>query len=249
MSISLTVLGSAGTHPGRGRVCSSYLVESGGFRLLADCGNGSLSNLQRRCDVADVGAVVVSHLHPDHFADIYGLYYALRFHRDGPLSVPVYAPAGADEFISQLLTDYDTFSDVCRFVTVEAGDQVDIGPLKVNFYPANHPVEAHALRLDDGDHILTYTGDSAPTPALVEAARDADIFVADATWLETQRPLPPNIHMTGQEAGRHAAEANARRLVVTHVYPTNDPAQVAAEAAAAYDGDVVAASDLQEIIP
>ena len=248
MSLHLTVLGCSGTHPGRDRMCSSYLVEQDGYRLLLDCGNGSLSNLQRSCDVGDVDAIIISHLHPDHFADLYGLYYALRFHRDGPRSVPVYAPRGAWEFAAQLIDSADTFAQTCRFETATAGDVLELGPLTVTLFAAAHPVETLASRVEGGGRVLAYTGDSAPSENLMHAARDADLLLADATWLERERPLPTGVHMTGFEAGRTAAEAGAKRLMVTHVYPSNDPRETAAEAAGAYDGEIIIAADLQEIL-
>lgn len=229
-------------------MCSSYLVEVDGYRLLLDCGNGSLSNLQRRTDVSAVDAIIISHLHPDHFADLYGLYYALRFHPDGPRSVPVYAPKGAWEFASQLLDSADTFAETCRFEVATAGDVLQLGPLHVTLFAANHPVETLASRVEGGGRVLAYTGDSAPSENLHHAARDADLLLADATWLERERPLPVGVHMTGHEAGRTAAEANAQRLMVTHVFPSNDPADTAAEAARAYDGEILTATDLQELV-
>lgn len=248
MTLALTVLGCSGTHPGRDRMCSSYMVESDGFRLLLDCGNGSLSNLQRRWDVSAIDAIIISHLHPDHFADLYGLYYALRFHPDGPRSVPVYAPRGAWEFAAQLLDSADTFAQTCLFNSAKAGDVLRLGPLSVTLFASSHPVETLASRVEGGGRVLTYTGDSGPTENLQHAARDADLLLADATWLERERPLPTAVHMTGHEAGRTAALANARRLMVTHVFPSNDPAEVATEAARAYDGEILVAEDLGELV-
>ena len=101
--------------------------------------------------------------------------------------------------------------------------------------------------LEQAKGVLAYSGDSAPTPALDDCAADADLFVCDATWLERQRPLPRGIHMTGAEAGAQAATARARRLLLTHVLPTNDPAETAAEARAAYGGEVLVANDLDVV--
>jgi ribonuclease BN (tRNA processing enzyme) len=229
-------------------MCSSYLVQCQDYRLLLDCGNGSLSNLQRRCDVSDIDAIIISHLHPDHFADLYGLYYALRFHPGGPRSVPVYAPRGASEFASQLLGSTDTFAETCRFEVAKAGDVLTLGPLTVTLFASNHPVETLTSRVEAEGKVLTYTGDSAPSTELIHAARDADLLLADATWLEKDRPLPEGVHMTGHEAGRIAAEAGVKLLVATHVFPTNDPADVVAEAAGVFDGEVVAATDLAEFV-
>ena len=247
--MKLTVMGCAGTHPARDRACSSYLVEHDGFRLLVDCGNGSLSNLQKRLDPAQVDAVLLTHLHVDHFGDLYGLYYALRFHPDGRRSVPVHAPPGADKHIAQLLhgDPDDTFHAVCRFHDASPGDTLDLGPLRVELHAANHPITTLAPRISAGGAVLAYSADSGPTDALVDCARGADLFMADCSWLERMRPLPDGVHMTAREAGAHAARAGAARLLVTHVYPTTDPAEAAAEAADVFDGEIVVAEDLMEI--
>lgn len=244
--LTLTVLGCAGTHPGPARACSSYLVEYDGYRLLLDCGNGSLANLQQRIDVSAVDALLISHLHPDHFADLYGLYYARRFHTDGPLPLPVYAPAGAGAFIGQLLDSTDEFHAVCRFTAGAAGDTLALGPLTVRLFPSSHPVETLASRVEADGRVLAYSGDSGPTPALADCARDADLLLCDATWLESAGPHPEGVHMTGAQAGALAAAANAAALMVTHVYPTTDRDRVAAEAAGAFDGTVLVARDLEE---
>lgn len=247
MSAALTVMGSSGTHAANGRAASSYLVEAAGTRLLLDCGNGSLANLTQRMDVADLDAVVISHLHVDHFADVYGLYYALRFYAGGPRSVPVYAPAGAEAHLRQLLPDDADFAQRCRFHEVAAGDTFTVGDVRVRLFASAHPVEGLASRLEVDGTVLAYSGDSGPQPDLVDCARDADLFVCDSTWLERDRPVREGVHMTGAEAGRHAQQAGAARLLVTHVWPTHDPAEVAAEAAQTFSGTIIVAEDHQEL--
>lgn len=249
-TVTVTVCGSAGTHVGAGRACSSYLVTAGGHRLLLDIGNGSLANLQRVCDVADIDALVVSHQHPDHFADIYSLYYALRFHPDGAQRIAAHGPPGTAEFIAQLLaTDSsEDFRTFVAFEDAEPGDHLEVGPMRVGFHAACHPIDTLASRVECNGVVVAFSGDSAPSAEVVTCARDADLFICDATWLERQRPLPEGIHMTGAEAGRAAAEAGAKRLLITHVLPTLDPVEVAAEASTVYDGEVLMARDLQEIL-
>lgn len=245
----LTVLGCSGTHPGPQRMCSSYLVEHQGYRLLLDCGNGSLSNLLRTCELTDLDAVVISHLHPDHFADLYGLYYGLRFHPAGPQRLTIHAPEGAHAFVTQLLPGdaARTFADHCPMEVARAGDRLDLGPFAVTLFAAEHPVETLASRVEADAHVLAYSADSAPTDELTRCARDADLFVCDASWLERDGPHPAGVHMTGADAGCQAAQAAARRLLATHVFPSNDPEQVAAEARERFDGDVLVAHDLDVI--
>jgi ribonuclease BN (tRNA processing enzyme) len=247
--VTVTVCGCAGTHVGPGRACSSYLVTAGGHRVVLDLGNGSLVNLQRVCDVADLDAVFLSHQHPDHFADLYSLYYALRFHPDGERRITGYAPAGTSEFIAQLLSTDSTeeLRRIVAFEPVAAGDEARVGPIRLRFFPARHPIETLGARVEVGDVVIAYSADSAPSAEVVDCARAADLFICDATWLERQRPLPDGVHMTGAEAGRTAAEAGVKRLLVSHVLPTIDPVEVAAEAATTFGGEVLVARDLQEI--
>lgn len=244
---SLTVLGSAGTHPGNGRACSSYLVEADGYRLLLDCGNGSLANLTRRIDVADLDAVIVSHLHPDHFVDLYGLHYALRFHPDGPRAVPVYAPPGAEALLTSLLGDSaESFVRHCEVRSAVPGMRLELGPMEVTLFEAYHVLPTLASRVETPGGTVAFSGDSAATRQLVACARGADLFLCDSSWLEADGPHPEGVHMTGAEAGQLADAADAATLLVTHVFPNNDPEDVAAEARTRYDGTVIAADDLQE---
>ncbi len=245
--VRVTVLGSSGSYPGGGRACSSYLVTSGGYRLLLDCGNGALSNLP--CDHADIDAIVLSHTHPDHCVDIFGMDIALRY-GPRPSTVDVYAPAGAGEQLSQLLVpdSREAFLATCRFHEVGDGDALELGPASASFRRVAHPVEAVASRLEVDGRILAYSGDSGPTPALVASAKDADLFMCDSSWPERAGPYPPGVHCTGLEAGEMAAQAGAARLLVTHVQPQFDPAELAAEAASVFDGEIIVARDGQEIV-
>ncbi|HWG92689.1 MAG TPA: MBL fold metallo-hydrolase, partial [Mycobacteriales bacterium] len=112
-----------------------------------------------------------------------------------------------------------------------------IGPFQVDTVRSNHPVECHAMRLTAGGRSLTYSGDTGECPDLVELARGTDLFLCEASW--THSPdNPPGVHLSGREAGEHAAQAGVGRLVVTHVVAWADPDAVVAEARAAFDGPV-----------
>ena len=80
----LTVLGCAGSGPGPTSPASSYLITAGDTRLLVDLGNGSFGVLQRHLDPWLLDAVVLSHLHADHCADMTNLVVHRRYHPDAP---------------------------------------------------------------------------------------------------------------------------------------------------------------------
>ncbi|HUG83690.1 MAG TPA: MBL fold metallo-hydrolase [Euzebya sp.] len=249
MTTRLTIIGSAGTHASADRVCSSYLLSHGGTNLLLDVGSGSLHNLCKVMDVADLDAILISHMHPDHFLDLYGLQYALRFHPGNPGPIPVYAPPDAFEAFISLLPEESVqkMADLLHFRAVAAGDTLAVGSLRTELFAMNHPLECLGSRTTAGDHVVAFTGDTAPTDQITPLAQQADLFLCDATWTESQRPLPADVHCTGLEAGQAAAAAEVKRLVITHVSPYNDPQAVAKEAAKAYGGAIIVATDLMEI--
>lgn len=104
MSVEVNVLGTCGGYARRGRACSGYLIRSSGSNLLVDIGNGVLSNLQNFINFFDVNAIALSHMHPDHYADIFSIFTAIRFFPVGLEPIPVLAPSGAFDLISPVLS-------------------------------------------------------------------------------------------------------------------------------------------------
>ena len=235
----LTVLGCAGTFPGPESPCSGYLVEHDGFRLVVDLGAGALGALQRHIGLLDVDAVYVSHLHADHCIDLVAYSYARRYHPDGvPPQLPVYGPRGTQKRICDAFEapPHDGLIEVYDFREVAPG-ALQIGPLAVTTVRTNHPIECHALRIEAGGGSLVYSGDTGESADLLELARDCDLLLCEASWSD-RADNPPDIHLSGRQAGEHAARAGARSLLLTHVVAWADPAVVLAEAKAAYDGHV-----------
>ena len=242
----LTVLGSAGSYPAPGRACSSYMVEDQGYRLLVDCGNGSLANLMQRVRVDSIAAAVITHRHVDHMADLVGLYHLLRFHGGRTERLPVYAPSAVLEIMEALLPGDDALHDVCRFETVRAGDRLSLGPLDVSLFAADHPVETVALRVESEGARLAYSADSGPTPELARCAAQADLFLCESTWAVPFDGRPAHLHLSAREAGELAAQAGVGTLVLTHIAYPGTGEQAVREARATFDGTVVEACDLRD---
>jgi ribonuclease BN (tRNA processing enzyme) len=248
--VQLTVLGCAGTFPGPASPCSGYLVEHDGYRLVLDLGAGALGNLQRHCDLRDVDAIYITHLHADHCIDLVAYFYARRYHPQGALPMlPVYGPAGTAHRIGAAFEEppVDGLDEVFDFREPGPG-QYELGPFSITSIKVNHPVECHGLRIEAGGKVLTYSGDTASCHELVDLARDADLFLCEASWPSVPAP-PPGIHLTGREAGEHATRAGARRLLLTHLMPFHDAQAMLAEAKETYDGhiDVVSAGAVYSV--
>jgi len=241
--VKLTILGCSGTYPGPTSACSSYLVESDGFRLVMDAGNGSLGELQKHCDLRDVDAVLLSHLHGDHCLDLVVQSYARRYHPQGmPPKLPVYGPINTRERLCGAFERWpeDSLADIYDFQTIGPG-RVHIGPFLIDLARVAHPVEAYGVRIAADGKVLTYSGDTGPCEKLVRLAKDSDLFLCEAAFLDHE-DNPPDLHLTGREAGLHAEAAGVGQLVVTHLVPWGDASRSEAEARAAYSGKLTVAA-------
>ncbi|HEY9378574.1 MAG TPA: MBL fold metallo-hydrolase [Jiangellaceae bacterium] len=238
----LTVLGCSGSLPGPKSPASSYLVEADGFRVLLDLGNGALGTFQEHAKIADVNAVLLSHLHPDHCLDLCSLYVARRFWPDveGP-PIPVWGPP---DTAARMAAAYGLVPEPAMAKAFDFRTYVDgpfaVGPLEVRAAPVVHPVPAYALRVEHDGRCVAYSGDTAPTPALVDIASGADVFLCEASFRAGEQN-PSGLHLTGQEAGEHAMAAGVGQLIVTHIPPWGDAAAAVAEASDAFGGPVAAA--------
>lgn len=236
----LTVVGCSGSYPGPDSPASCYLLEEEHegrtWRVLLDLGSGALGALQRYADPLGVDAVLLSHLHADHCLDLAGYYVLRKYHPAGPQPrIPVWGPEGTADRMARA---YDLPADpgMHHEFDFRAWDgPVDVGPFTVTPVPVAHPVPAFGLRVAAGGSTLAYTGDTGPTPALDDLARDVDLLLAEASF-RTGDDNPVDLHLTGADGGAVAARAGARRLVLTHVPPWHDPQDALAEARTAYDG-------------
>lgn len=217
----LTVLGGVGAWPTADQACSGYLVQHDGFTLLVDPGYASFPALQALAPGVEVDAVLVSHGHPDHCADLNPL---LRYRALGPSSpvLPVHAPAGALDRV--LALDQVRVDHACSVHVIERS--FEVGPFRVDTWDLPHFVPNAGLRLTAGGRVVAYTGDTGPSPALVDLARDADVYVAEATFARHVLPADNAPYLsTAEQAGADAHRAGVGRLVLAHLWPGADPAE------------------------
>ena len=239
----LTVIGNSGSYPGPDSSASCYLLEAEldgrTWRVLLDLGNGALGSLQRYADARVIDGVFLSHLHADHCLDLCGYYVMRKYHPDGAMPrIPVWGPADTARRMAKAydLDEDPGMTEEFEFIPYTP-DAVHYGPFTITPRRVVHPVTAYALRVEAGGRTLAYSGDSGVCHGLEDTARDADLFLSEASFLEGA-PNPPDLHLTGAEAGRTATAAGSRRLLLTHIPPWHDPEKVLAEAAGAYDGPV-----------
>jgi ribonuclease BN (tRNA processing enzyme) len=220
-----TVLGCDGSWPGPGGAGSGYLVRCGATTVLLDAGPGTFANLQKHVDPATIDGVVLSHRHPDHWTDLHALATHARLGLGGRV-VPVYGPSGLGHH--SRLSDHPSLD----WREVAAGDSVIIGDLRVELFRTDHPVETLAVRIEGGGKSLGYSADTGPGWSLGLLGTGLDLVVCEATYTMDHEGNAG--HLSGRQAGMQARQAAARRLVITHRWPTIDALAVATEAEAAF---------------
>ena len=239
----MTVIGSSGSYPGPASAASCYLLEAEHlgrtWRVLLDLGSGALGSLQRFADASGIDGVFLSHLHADHCLDLCGYYVMRKYHPDGALPrIPVWGPVDTARRMAKAydLDEDPGMNEEFDFIAYD-NTAVEFGPFTVTSREVVHPVTAYGLRVECEGRTLAYSGDSGVCPGLEDTARDADLFLCEASFLEGA-PNPPDLHLTGAEAGRTASVAGSHRLLLTHIPPWHDPQQVLGEATKEYAGPV-----------
>jgi ribonuclease BN (tRNA processing enzyme) len=157
--------------------------------------------------------------------------------------LPVYGPSDVESHIAGVFgrPAGELLNEVYEFRPVSRTGRVEIGPFSLDFAPVTHPVETYGMRITAGGRTLAYSADSGACDELVKLAREVDVFLCEASYLDGD-DNPPDIHLTGKEAAEHAARADVGRLLLTHLVPWGDADRTLTEATAVYSGDIAIAS-------
>ncbi|QJU55504.1 MBL fold metallo-hydrolase [Herbiconiux sp. KACC 21604] len=259
----VTVLGTATPYPRPGNPCSGYLLQAGGTgdagaargaggageagatrptNVWVDAGTGTLAELQRHIALDELDAIVVSHRHADHSADLLVAYYALRFSELRPAHpIPLIAPDGlVDRLVAFLGPNaVHELPRVFTPVTMSGWGEHHLGDLTLEWGPVQHGVPAFGIAAVHAGRRLTYSGDSAPCTSLEELGEGAHLMVVEAGY--DVAPSGPPVHHTPDDAGRTAAAAGAERLLLTHLVETVGDDEAVSRASAVFTGEVLLA--------
>lgn len=233
--MKLTILGPWGAYPAADSASASYLLQTDTVNVLLDCGSGALARLQRHLPLEQLDAVVLSHYHTDHIADVYCLQHAVMIlmqlgKRTKPLDI--YAHDADPEAFGTLV-----YGEYTHARAIAAGEKLTLGDLTWTFGETTHPVHCLSMRIEQGERTIAYTADSAWNESLVRIGREADLMLCECS-LYNEYYGKIGGHLTAGEAGTLAALCGAKRLVLTHLPQYGDLAQLVREARETYEGPV-----------
>jgi ribonuclease BN (tRNA processing enzyme) len=256
----VTVLGKSPSWQDAGGACSGYLLQEDGVSVLIDCGNGVFSKLRQFVDYTEVDAVVLSHLHADHFLDLVPFSYALTYApRQQPVPVPPWpgtdsparprliAPPGATETFRRVVGAWgneDLIEKAFALEEYEEASTPEVGPLRFRFQSVPHFTQTFAICIESarGGGSFAYGADSSPSEDLVRFVAGSDLLIIEATLPRPERTGMRG-HLTPEEAGRHARAAAARRVVLTHMSDELDATWARTQASEAFGAPVEVARE------
>lgn len=248
-ALRVSVAGSSSAMPRPGRACSCYVIRSSQAAILFDLGSGSLSNVREALDYSKLDAVLISHMHADHFLDVIPLRYGLKY---GPVPqgsrLPLYLPAGGQTMLRQMCAAFasegpaDFLDEVFDVRDFDERSILEIGDLRLTFARTIHYVDTFAIRAAVDGSALVYSSDTAPCDRVVELARDADLFLCECT-LGLGTESGARGHSSAAEAGAMATAAGAGRLVLTHFSDEYASSQLEDAAGDRYAGPCSVADD------
>lgn len=233
--MKITVIGCWGAYPETNEATSGYLVQHEGSSILLDCGSGVLSRLARYCPLEELDAVVLTHTHADHMADLYCLEYAILIlrqigKRTKPLDLYVYAEAAG-----RLALEYP---EHVRVHPVETSTSLPLGSMNLTFAETVHDLPCLAVKVASRqDKTFVYSGDTGYDEALAGFAGSADLLLIESSFYDWQAGKM-KWHLTAGEAGRIAALAGVRQTVLTHLPHYGSLDQLVDEASRHYSGPI-----------
>lgn len=241
----LTVLGAGPAYSDRaGSIGSSYLLTEGDSALLLDLGHGAFASLARRLEPSRLAAVVVSHLHPDHFVDLVPLRHYLRYEFEPPRRVRVIGPEGIARRLDGL-HDEPGFTAQALDVEALAEGVRQIGPFDLEARLVTHNEESYGFRISVSPSEtgatsgpgLVYSGDCGDASDLLALIRPGDTLLSEIAF--GAGPVQPGAqHLDGPAVGDVARRAGVGSLLLTHIQMGYDPDEAVASVRRLYDGPV-----------
>ncbi|MEI3607798.1 MBL fold metallo-hydrolase [Pseudogracilibacillus sp. SE30717A] len=242
--MKIKILGYWGGYPSQGGATAGYLITTEEGQILLDCGSGVMSKLSLHTKVENLNAVILSHLHFDHTADIGILQYAavgaLRTEKMKN-KLKVYAP-------TEPASNWKAIqSEETEFLPIDESRTIYTAGLKIEFKSVTHTIPCYAVKFTYKDKVFVYSADTAYDESLIDFAQGADIFICEATICPGSIHTVGTGHMDATEAGQIAKKANVKQLILTHLPHDGDFQLMKEQAEEAFGNRVFLPMETEEL--
>jgi ribonuclease BN (tRNA processing enzyme) len=248
--MELIILGSGTGVPSLQRGAPGFLVKTENQSILLDGGSGTLARmLQAGVTYKDLDAVLYTHIHPDHCADLVPLIFACKYQEEPrQKDLLIIGGRGFRDYFEGLRWVHGSWIEPHTFhihMCEVAADEVTVGDLLITALPLDHMRESVGYRVTSPEgRAVVYSGDTDYCANIVELARGADLLLLECSFPDGQK-VPG--HLTPALAGRIAHEAECKRLCLTHFYPPCDHADIKGASRQVFKGEVLLAEDMMRI--
>ena len=248
--MELTILGAGTAVPTARRSPAGVLVRVGESPLLFDMGPGTLARLaEAGVSYRDLEYVYLTHLHSDHTLDLVTF---LQVNESTPCwtrtrTLHLAGCRGTQKLYDQLASAYAGVAPKSYALDIRelGAERVEFGAWSIETALTRHTSTSLAYRIEAEGKAVVYTGDTVESDDLKRLARAADVLVCECAFPRGWDTLD---HMTADAVGRVACAANARRVVLTHLYPPAQTVDIAAQVRQEYSGEIIVAVDGTRIV-
>lgn len=223
--MNITVLGFWGGYPYKDEGTTSYLVQSGDFSLLLDVGSSTLVKLEKIIDPLTLDAVLLTHYHHDHVADLGVLQYLRQLKPKQPIEeLTIYGHTETMEKFNEL-----TMPNVSVGLPYHEEDTLEVGPFLITFKKTVHPVPCFATRIEEKatGKVFVFTADTGYFDGLAQFCQSADLLMTDTYFLKGNERH--KAHLTTKETGELARKAQVKQVVISHLNQSLDLSEVLEE--------------------
>ncbi|RKL67806.1 hypothetical protein CR203_10730 [Salipaludibacillus neizhouensis] len=235
--MKLTVIGFWGAYPEKNEATSCFLLEDAGTSILLDCGSGAVAQLQNYLDLHTLDAVMLSHYHHDHVADLGVLTYSRVVDINlKKTEIPLKIHAHKDDEAAFEKLRRPPFTEVTSY---QHDSKVKIGPFTITFQKTDHPAPCYAMRIESSEtnHTIVYTADTTFQESLIPFARNASLLIAETSFYADQSAEKFG-HMNSKEVAMLAEESETKEVILSHLPHFGDHKQLVNEVAKTYSGKI-----------
>ncbi|MEQ6388022.1 MBL fold metallo-hydrolase [Bacillaceae bacterium S4-13-58] len=238
--MKLSTIGYWGAYPKPDEATSCYLVQDKKTNILLDCGSGALAKLQNIISLEELDAVFISHIHPDHIADLYCLEFAMLIQtqlgvRTKPLDVYIFSEQATNLPFS--------FPEIFRVHEITRNDRLLVGSFTLTFSENKHEIPCCAIKVSHSNgKNLVYSADTGYTPQIIDFAKEVDLLLIECSFFKKQQGLVKG-HLATYEVGEIAEKANVKQVLLTHFPHFGQIDQLVEEVKEITKKDVMCAKD------